>query len=157
MKLHWHKFFSEAPNCFNQKNHWHLSMWCDIHAVHSRFYTKGIKIYVFLFVFQKKNLCNCFAQILVKYFFLHCRNLIAYISLSLSLSPPIFNNFIVTIFFLLQFSAILLPQIIIFSFSSFLQFQQLNCHNFFSLLQLRQLGTTIPIKFSLSSPTIFAT
>ena len=51
MKLHWHKFFSEAPNCFNQKNHWHLSMWCDIHAVHSRFYTKGIKIYVFLFVF----------------------------------------------------------------------------------------------------------
>ena len=98
MKLHWHKFFSEAPNCFNQKNHWHLSMWCDIHAVHSRFYTKGIKIYVFLFVFQKKNLCNCFAQILVKYFFFTLQKPDR-LSLSLSLSPPIFNNFIVTIFF----------------------------------------------------------
>ena len=153
MKLHWQKFFSEAPNCFNQKNHWHLSMWCDIHAMHSRFYTKGIKIYVFLFVFQKKNLCNCFAQILVKYFFLHCRNLIAYLSLSSNFRQLHCHNF----FFSFNFQQFYCHKLLFFLSLLFSNFSNSIATIFFSLLQLRQLGTTIPIKFSLSSPTIFAT
>ena len=106
MKLHdihiWHKFFSEAPNCFGQKNHWHLSMWCGIYAMHSRFYMKGIIIFVFFFFF---------------FFFLRIRIYVLVFAFPL---PH---------FFFFQFSVTSLLQINFFLY--FLQFQQLHCHNFF--------------------------